>query len=270
MPNLLRVKCYYVFSDLKTFFYSADRFIHEIRRFSLEIEDKSTPSSTHTLYEQLLKNVQITFRSFSPGLVSDGQPFRLYWKDNDGEFIAFYSQRELLEATYAMTTVGTPVVTTVKSSETQRVFLTANSLKIHVLVLDKMAAENTNPSALFVDLSYPTSSAATSAATAATNTSSTASTQSLSSCSSTTSATTPPTPASPSEIKAVQEIKAAPAAPAAPAAAASAPAQTEASSSDEINAVQEIKAAPTETEPPSSDESSKDEFDVIKMQKEFV
>ena len=235
MPNILRVKCYYAFSDIKTFFYSTNRFIHELRRFSLLLQDKGV-TSYNTIFDQLVKNIQKTFKTFSPKLVSDGQPFRLYWKDNDGEFIAFFSQRELMEAIFAMMPVGKPVATPGKRTETQSYFLEPCTLKIHVLVLDKMATENTHPSALFVDFSYPTSSAATSAATAETKTSSTASTQSSTSFSSTAPTTTPSTPASPSEIKAVQEIK----------------------------------AAPTETEPPSSDEISNDEYDVVTIQKEIA
>ena len=169
MPSfLVRVECCFTFSDFKTFDSWRSRHTHEIRRFSLRLEDTNNVSS-NTLYEQLLQNIHTIFGKFSSGLVSNGQPFRLYWKCLfSSGFIAFDTKNEMLEAIYAMLKCGT-MAEVPKTNKTPDI--SYDVLKICVCIRDKVPAEITRPGALFVNFpSTPSSAAATAASATQTST----------------------------------------------------------------------------------------------------
>ena len=168
-PCLVRVQCYFTFSNCKKFDrYSPKVLMHELRRFSLRLEDTKKFGS-NTLYEQLLQNIQMTFGKFSPGLVSNGQPFCLYWKGNYlTPFTAFETSTELLEAIYDIIPIGTLSNT----DETLETPIARQLLTICVCIRDKMSAEINRPGALFVNFPSTTTSAAATAESA-TQTSST-------------------------------------------------------------------------------------------------
>ena len=317
MPTFIRVKCLFTFYDIKTFACSPQRLIHELRRFSLRLEDKDSTSDDVSipLYVQLMDYIKKAFRTFSPGLVSNGQPIRLYWKDDAAELIAFQSNNELLEATYTMMPCG--IITHVpRSKKAIGAFISLDLLNIYVCVLDKSSAAITHPSTLVVDFSPTTSSAAiegdASALTDATTEEAAAknASPSTTSCDSTTTTsigpttsstssivTAPPILASQNVITAVEvkttQNSAAPTTTTTTSASASgakatkttsktssnstnskttAPLSTHASQSV-IKALQALKARHKLTTPvasSSSDESSSDEYDVIRLQKEIA
>ena len=162
MLTFIRVKCLFTFSDIKTFVGSPQRSTHELRQFSLSLTDRDSIVFSNTLYEQLIQNIQTSFRIFSLGLVSNGQPFHLYWKNEAGDFTAFDRRNELMEAIFNMMPYGVlPVLA--KTNDTLGAFITADFLKIYVCVLDKSSAAITHPSALLVNLNPTKSTAATSA-----------------------------------------------------------------------------------------------------------
>ena len=143
MPScLVRVECYFTFSDIKTFDDCPSRHSQELRRFSLRLEDTNNVSN-NTLYEQLLQNVQTTLRHLSPGLVSDGgQPFRLYWKRKYSiQFTAFDSKAELLEPIYEMIPIATVRIT----EHTLDTPITRDLLTICVCILNKVATTSISP-----------------------------------------------------------------------------------------------------------------------------
>ena len=145
MPMLLRVECYFTFSDIKTI--DSLRFLYtpELRRFSLRLEDTNIINN-NTLYEQLLQNIEPTLRHLSPGLVSDGgQPFRLYWKGKYSiQFTAFESKAELLEAIYDMLRFG-PISTVYKSDVILGTPISSDVLTICVCIPNKVATTSISP-----------------------------------------------------------------------------------------------------------------------------
>ena len=133
MPKIVRVKIYFVFCDIKTFVRSDDCFLGELRRFNLSVYDNEDESSS-ALYDQLVQKIQTTFGT---DLMPKGQPFRLYWKDKDNQYIGFYTSSELLEAIDVM-----------KPSKLDdalsKLKYHPDSLKIFVCVPDNVAKKTTN------------------------------------------------------------------------------------------------------------------------------
>ena len=145
MPKIVRVKAYFLFCDIKAYILSKGGFIPELRRFSLHVEDADDDGNA--LYEQLVQKIHTTFGT---ELMPMGQPFRLYWKDVDYEYVAFYSSKELLEAIDVMKPSQTVVTaTTIISKYVWNYrgddrFMLLDSLKIYVCVPDNVATEMTN------------------------------------------------------------------------------------------------------------------------------
>ena len=143
MPKIVRVKTYFVFCDLKTFYRSKDYFLGELRRFSLSVEDNEDGSSS-ALYDQLVQKIHTTFGT---DLMPKCQPFRLYWKDKEGHSIGFYSSSELLEAIDVMKPSDYEVTTTAPANladALSKLKFHPDSLQIFVCVPVKVAAGITN------------------------------------------------------------------------------------------------------------------------------
>ena len=291
MPKLVRVKCFYVFTDIKTFIRLTDQSISEIRRFSLNMDD-TYDGSSNALFGQLQCKVEATRKTF---ISIEGYSYRLFWKDPEGHYVSFYNTTDLLEAIDVMIPSTEPTT----DNTPRRAEARANSLS--VLVCNYVTkAPLTQPGALFPQTSSskatpPTTSSvagvnaasalqAAAGAVASTITSQSTTTtenklaaaQTTKQCgaSATTStaaltATATPSSTISSIATITPNISPTTSTATAPPTTQASPCKIEIKASQQLTTTSSLATAAA-TAASSSNENPSDEYDVIKLEKEFL